>query len=137
METKTVGVAVIDSDKVLLVRHLKGSNHPDDTYGLPAGRLEIGEEYVDAGVRELQEETGLSASVKDLIALPTEYHAILTRKKGEEAMVMKTFLCTKWQGNLKGSDETEPIWVDIKNINSYTLITNVKNVIEEAIRFKK
>ena len=128
----------MDSGKVLLVRHLKGGNHLDDTYGLPAGRLEIGEEYIQAAIRELKEETGLTGSTEDMIALPTEYHALIKRKNGEEvAMSMKMFLCLKWTGVLTDSDETEPVWVDFAGIDSLELLPNVQNAIEEAIHFNR
>jgi ADP-ribose pyrophosphatase YjhB (NUDIX family) len=54
----TVGVIVFDNDNVLLVRSGKASAHVTGSYGLPAGRIEPGEDEVSAARRELQEKTG-------------------------------------------------------------------------------
>lgn len=132
METKTVGVVILEGDKVLLVRHLKGGNHITDTYGLPAGRLESGEEHAQGAIRELKEETGLDAKTQDLTRLATEYHAILKRKTGEEAMVWTVFKCLKYSGELKDSVETSPEWVEIGRLDSLNLVPNVKNAITQA-----
>ncbi len=133
METKTVGVVILEGDKVLLVRHLKGSNNITDTFGLPAGRLEPGEDYPQAAIRELKEETGLNANVEDLVQLPIEYHKILKRKTGEEPMVMRVYRCNKYSGELTDSEETSPLWVEIKSLDSLNLNPNVHNAVKQAL----
>jgi 8-oxo-dGTP diphosphatase len=137
METRTVGVVLFKGEDVLLVRHLKGSQHIDDTYGLPAGRVDTGETEIEAALRELNEETGLLTDQKDLQELPEKYHAVLKRKQGEEAMVMTVFLCLKYTGQSKSSVETDPQWVNIEKIDTLKLIPNVVNAIRQAISFRK
>ena len=136
METKTVGVVVLEGNKVLLVRHLKGGNHITDTFGLPAGRLEVGEDHVHGAIRELKEETGLDVTVSDLIQLPIEYHAVLKRKTGEEAMVWRVYKCRKFSGNLQDSEETSPLWVEINKLDSINLVSNVNNAIQQALDYQ-
>ena len=136
IETKTVGVVLFKDEEVLLVRHLAGGSHINDTYGLPAGRNEPDESDSSAALRELKEETGLSASVADLVELPIKYHAVLKRKNGEEAMVMTAFLCSKWKGDLGNSTETAPEWIEISQLKQLPLIPNVLNAIRQALKFK-
>lgn len=136
MEINTVGVVILDGNKVLLVKHGEAGNHITGTYGLPAGKLEENEEYIDAAIRELQEETGLIADKKDLILLPTEYRATLEGKNGPRKMFMKTFVCTTFEGILQSSDETIPEWVDLAGLETIETIGNVKNAINEALSYK-
>lgn len=135
MEINTVGVVVLNDNKVLLVKHGEAGKHITGTYGLPAGRLEDEEEYIDAAIRELQEETGLLADKKDLISLPTEYRATLEGKNGLRKMFMKTFLCTTFAGILQSSDETIPEWIDLTMLENFETIANVKNAINEAASY--
>lgn len=134
MKTKTVGVVLINNNKVLLVKHLESSNHVSDTYGLPAGHVEIGEKNIDAAIRELKEETGLTVKTIDLVPLPLQYEATIERKNGKEDMTMEVFLCLNYSGELIDSDETSPFWIEISQLNNYNLIINVNNAIQQALR---
>lgn len=52
------GVAIIWNGHILLV-HPTGASWRHSALGIPKGHVEEGEEYIDAAVRELKEETGL------------------------------------------------------------------------------
>ncbi len=54
--TTRISVVVVEDEKILLVKHRKGTRQ---YWVLPGGRLEFGETFNDCAVRELQEETGL------------------------------------------------------------------------------
>ncbi|GGI07468.1 NUDIX domain-containing protein [Egicoccus halophilus] len=58
----SVGTAVFDRDRLLLVRHADGSHD----WGLPGGAIEPGERPADAAVREVHEETGLHVELRAL-----------------------------------------------------------------------
>ncbi len=53
-------VAVTDNDEVLLVKQFRKPLEKA-IYEIPAGKLDIGEHHRDCGLRELKEETGMSA----------------------------------------------------------------------------
>lgn len=64
-----VGVLAVKDGKVLLVKQFRYS-YGEEVIEIPAGKLEKGENPYDAGIRELEEETGLKAkSLKKLITL--------------------------------------------------------------------
>ncbi len=56
--TVVVSVSILDDDRFLLVQ--EGKEHCYRQWGLPGGRVEPGEPLLDAAVREVYEETGLS-----------------------------------------------------------------------------
>jgi len=58
---------VLRGDHVLLVRR---ANPPDQgLWGLPGGRMEMGETHLEAALRELEEETGLQADAPRLLTV--------------------------------------------------------------------
>lgn len=60
-----VGVACLKDDQVLLIRRGKAPRLGEWT--LPGGRIEPGERAVEAALRELHEETGVTAQITGLI----------------------------------------------------------------------
>ena len=65
--TYSIGVAGVFLDarrRVLVQRHVYRHSFP---WGLPSGFLEVGETPEDGALRELKEETGLSATVDGII----------------------------------------------------------------------
>lgn len=64
--TTRVSVVVVQDNKLLLVKHRKGTRQ---YWVLPGGRLEYGETFQECGVRELKEETGLDVEVQDFLFL--------------------------------------------------------------------
>ncbi len=65
-EVPCVGAIVFDDDgRILLIR--RGNPPAQGQWSLPGGRVESGEDWQAAVVRELQEETGLSGRVDRLV----------------------------------------------------------------------
>ena len=60
-----VGVVCLRGDEVLLIR--RGRAPRLGEWSLPGGRIEPGERTVETGLRELMEETGVSAEILGLI----------------------------------------------------------------------
>lgn len=60
-----VGIVCLRGDEVLLIR--RGKPPRQGEWSLPGGRIEPGERAVDAGLRELLEETGVTARITGLL----------------------------------------------------------------------
>jgi len=60
-----VGIVCLRGDEVLLIR--RGKPPRQGQWSLPGGRIEPGERAVDAGLRELLEETGVTARITGLL----------------------------------------------------------------------
>ena len=134
-EIPTVGIVVFDGDQVLLVRHGEAAGHLTDTYGLPAGRIELNETAKGAAKRELLEETGLTA--EDFTELPERYRAEIERKDGSTALFVWTvFWAQRYSGELRESAETRPEWVGVSDLAQYNLLPNVANAIKQTTDFK-
>lgn len=131
---QTTGIILFYEGKVLLVRHLEGASHVTGAYGLPAGKIEDGESETYAAKRELEEETGLITSEADLVKLPKVYEATIQLKSVERTFIWHVFLCKKWTGKLKSSEETNPEWVPIENIKKYPLLPNVESAVKEGLQ---
>jgi mutator protein MutT len=129
----TVGVVVIQDDTVLLVREGEKSSHVTGVYNTPAGRIDEGETPVQAAVRELHEESGLRTTEADLEQLPKIYEADIPRKDGTVRHFIHTaFACKRFEGELVATDETIPEWVPMSELNSYTLLPNIRDIIVEG-----
>jgi len=137
----TVGVILIDGDKVLAVRHGIDSRQKLGIYGLPSGRIEEGETAKEAAVRQLREETGLETDLNHLIEFPGNYFkAPVEMRDRTENNEWTVFLCTKYTGELRpegrAQDKSIPEWVPIKDLNlTFHTMPNVTEVIESARRF--
>ena len=135
---KSAGVLIFIDNKVLLVRHGEKAEHLNNTYGVPAGQIEQGELAIETAVKKLNEETGLIAATEDLINMPEVYTAAIERKDGSvKNFSQDTFLCVKWNGELKTTEKTIPEWINIDELEKLKLLPNVKKMVFDALRLKQ
>lgn len=132
----TKGLVVHDG-KVLILReaeaYVDGANI--GKYDFPGGRLEPGEHYSDALEREVLEETGLSIK----IGIPITVREWRPTVRGEEWQVVAMFfLCHATSSDVRLSKDHDVYeWINPREYEKYSLISNLKSVFEEYLKITK
>ena len=109
-----IGIIIENSDKHILIGKRKGSHAP--WYSIPGGHLELGESFETGAIREIFEETGLTITNPQVIAVTNNlktyqqegYHSIsvilLAREFDGELSLKEPHKCEGW------------LWVDPRQL---------------------
>lgn len=98
--------------QVLLGRKKKGLGL-GNIVGL-GGKLEPGENAVEAAVREIEEESGLTVAAHNLRPLGVLTYLFPHRESWSQ--VSNVFVCSRWTGTPRESDELNPVWFDVDTL---------------------
>lgn len=116
----TVLCLVEDGDRILLQDRVKEDWRG---YALPGGHVEPGESFVDAVIREMEEETGLTvldprlAGVKQF---PTE----------NGRYVVLLFKATRWSGELRSSEEGRMEWIRYGDLSAVRTVDDLDDLLK-------
>lgn len=119
------GIIKNDANEILIVkRHPKSKTDPE-MWELPGGKVESGEFFADALVREIKEETNLDVKIGDFAeAIQNDY----AHKRTVQIMM---YLCDV-KGEIKISEEhTEWMWASLEKIKGLEISTSLKKVLEK------
>lgn len=113
-----------ENEILILKRHPKSKTDPE-MWELPGGKVENGEHFTDALVREIKEETGLDVDVGDFCeAVQNDY-----MHKRTVQMIMYLEII---EGNVEISDEhTEFMWAGLDKIRTLEISSSLKKVLEK------
>ncbi len=110
-----------DGEKVLVIDRQK-PDWPGVTF--PGGHVEKGESFVDAVIREVQEETGLT--IEDPVLCGTKQF----QTDSDARYVVLFYKATHFSGELKSSDEGEVFWIDRKDLSKYPLSMDMEAMVQ-------
>ena len=119
------GVIKNNNGEILIVkRHPKSKTDPE-MWELPGGKVEKGEHFADALVREIKEETNLDVNVGDFCeAVQNDY----MHKRTVQLMMY----LEDGEGSVKISDEhTEFMWVSMEKIKTLEISTSLEKLLEK------
>lgn len=121
----TVRGIIKKNDEILVVkRHPKSRTDPE-MWELPGGKVESGEFFTDALVREIKEETNLDVSVGDFCeAIQNDY----SHKRTVQIMMYLENI----EGEVKISDEhTDWKWATLEEIKTLNISTSLKKLLKK------
>lgn len=123
-------IAVFASDTILLVQRAKSP--AKGKWSLPGGHIEPGETAHDAALRELHEETGISAQI---IGINTVVDAIAHAADGtlEAHYVISSFFGIWTAGDVQpSSDAADARWVPLHEVSILDLTPRAAESIKSA-----
>ncbi len=125
-----VSILVLRGPEVLLV---KRANPPwPDVWSLPGGRVELGEPVRRAALRELKEETGISAELLRLLDVIDIIH------REPDGKISAHYILSVFGGRWvsgepeAGSDAREARWVPLEELDAYRLTPGTADLIRRV-----
>lgn len=111
---------IYERNKILLQDRIK-----DDWKGftLPGGHVEPGEAFVDAVIREIREETGLTIKAPRLCGIKQ-----FPIENGRYIVLL--FKTNEFSGELVSSDEGKMVWVDRDDLEEIDLVENFMEMLK-------
>lgn len=109
-----------DGSKVLVIDR-KAKDWPGITF--PGGHVEYGESFVDAIIREVKEETGLTIMYPQLCGIKNWIEEDIR-------YVVLFYKTTKFEGELQSSDEGEVWWEELDNLPNLNLSLDMLDMLK-------
>lgn len=116
----TVLCMVYDDHKILLQNRVKSDWKG---YTFPGGHVEKGESFVEATIREIKEETGLT--VKNLQLCGIKQFPI-----DHGRYIVLLYKTNQYEGHLISSQEGEMKWIDRKNLENIELVEDFMELLQ-------
>ena len=116
----TVLCLIQDGNRVLLQNRIK---EDWKGYTFPGGHVEAGESFVDAVIREMKEETGLTVISPKMVGIKQ-----FPIKGGRYIVLL--FKAEEFTGEVVSSDEGEMEWVDCDRLNEVNTVEDFHDLLK-------
>ena len=119
------GIIKNDNNEILIVKRHPQSRTDPEMWELPGGKVEKGEFFVDALIREIKEEVNLDVKVGDFAeAVQNDY----MHKRTVQIMMYLEDV----KGDIKISEEhTDWMWASLDKIKTLEISTSLKKVLKK------
>lgn len=116
----TVLCLIQDGNRVLLQNRVKNDWKG---YTLPGGHVEAGESFVDAVVREMKEETGLSIKNPRIVGIKH-----FPMENGRYIVLL--FKATEFEGTVVSSEEGEMEWISLNDLSAINVVEDFHDLMK-------
>ena len=127
--TEAVALTVLglirDGEKILLQNRAKEDWRG---YTLPGGHVEPGESFVDAVIREMKEETGLTIIKPRMVGI--KQFPMQNGRYEEGRYVVLLFTADQFAGEVVSSEEGEMEWVNRSEISKISAVDDLEELLQ-------
>ena len=128
-----VGVVVLSSDQVLMIRRAKQPRRGQ--WSLPGGAQELGETVFDAAKREVLEETGLDIEILEMLDVVDSIRLDDSGKvQYHYTLIDFVALVNGSEKPNAASDASEVVWMTLEEISKLELWSETIRIIQLAIK---
>ena len=113
-----------DGDKILLQNRVKKDWQG---YTLPGGHVECRESFVDAVIREMKEETGLTIIKPKLVGI--KQFPMKNGKYEEGRYIVLLFMADQFTGEVASSNEGDMEWINRSEISKISAVDDLEGLL--------
>ena len=118
----------VETNGEILLLHRQDHKPEGNTWGVPAGKVDSGEENLDTMIREIKEETGIQLTSSQI----SYFEKVFVRYPQYDFIyhIYHTKLCQKQKIVISPNEHKDFKWVSPKNALSMNLITDEDSCIK-------
>ena len=117
---------LLKKKKILITKRPTGKPFPH-YWEFPGGKLERGESFYDAIIRELEEELGIKVKSKDLSIIDNVSHSY----ELNSIVIMAVFCMRKWTGIVKAKENQQIQWLAAADLCKVKFLEGSKTILDK------